>query len=64
MNEVGSRYPSKFGGLPYDCNEAVKYYVRAIKGCCLTALKNLGIHYETGISGNASDRVDYVKTVH
>ena len=39
MNEVGSSYTTKFDDLPYDFNEAVKYYVRTIKAGYLKAFE-------------------------
>lgn len=64
MNDAKGSYAKKFGGLPYDFNEAVKYYVRTTKEGSFIALENLGSHYKTGMIGNVYDRVDHEKTVY
>ena len=47
MNDIGNSYATKFDGLPYDFDEVVRYYVRAIKAV-LTTFEDFSTHYETG----------------
>ena len=58
LNDMGSSYASAFGGLPFDFDKAVDYYIRSIKAGGLMGFENLGTHYETGMSGEACNRID------
>jgi len=64
LNDVGSCYATGFGNVGYDFDTAVQYYVMAIDAGSLHAFDNLGTHYEYGMSGKATDRIDLEKAAY